>query len=194
VPDGGDGGGTRAPSRAERQRHGRCALARPIRCQPSVVADSLGRLELSPSGDVLVAGGLSGACSLFGAPEAATAGYDAWATRLAAADGAPSWSYRYGDDSFQTAHKSDGLVLAGVAGGTIDFGNGVALTSGSESSPIAPAFVAVLTDDGAGRFVRMVGEPLADLTVAADGSGGALVGVKCRRQRRLGAGAHYRLR
>jgi len=162
--------------------------ARTIRCQPYVVAHSRGRLELGASGDVLIAGGLAGNCSLFGAPEVASADYDAWATRLAAADGTPVWSHRYGDDSFQNAHESDGLVLAGVGGGSVDFGGGVALQSDPTASPVAPTFVAALDENGDASFARTVGGTLSYGAVARDGSGGALVGVNAAGPVDLGQG------
>jgi hypothetical protein len=125
---------------------------------------------------------------LFGAPEAASANYDAWATRLAAADGKPVWSRRYGDDSFQTAHASAGLALAGVAGGTTDFGGGVALSSAASPSPAAPTFVAAIDETGGATFARVAGGALSNAAVAGDGSGGALVGVNAAGQVDLGQG------
>jgi len=148
-----------------------------IRCDSGIVAHSVGRMVVGTSGDLEFGGGLSGTCSLFGATKRATLGYDAFAVRLAATDGANAWTRFFGDASFQNAHRSFGLALAGVAAGTVDFGDGVTLSSPPAGSPAAPTFVASLSEAGKASFARVVGESLSALTVAPDGIGGIVVGA-----------------
>jgi hypothetical protein len=133
-------------------------------------------LGLDSQGNVIVAGRFNGAIDFGGGALTAVGGTDVFVAKLSPM-GAHLWSQRFGDGANQVAQAlavdgSDNVLIAGSAGGSIDFGGGALVSAG-----LSDAFVAKLSPTGAHLWSKMYGDAQDQSAnaVIADAQGNVLV-------------------
>ena len=133
-------------------------------------------------GNILLAGPLAGTVDFGDGPKTSAGGVDIFVAKLAANDGAPLWSKRFGDSQSQTASglavdDAGDVVIAGTFTGTVDFGDGPKTSAGG-----ADIFVAKLdANDGAPLWSKAFGDSGNQVAngLAVDGAGNAIVSGAC---------------
>jgi beta-propeller repeat-containing protein len=99
-------------------------------------------LAVDASGNVTVTGQFQGTIDFGDGPHTSAGGNDIFVAKLDAS-GVPLWSKTFGDVSFAQSGKSisadpsGGVIVAGVFGGTVDFGGGSLICKGTSNAFVA---------------------------------------------------------
>ena len=141
------------------------------------------------AGDAYVAGSFSGTLNFGGVDLVSAGAGDAFLAKLDA-NGGHLWSKRFGDPAAQLAFgvASDGpgnVVIAGLMGGTVDFGAGPLVSAGG-----GDAYVASFDPAGTLRWAKRYGDASVQsaLSIAVDPSANIIVGGKFQGTMDLGCG------
>jgi hypothetical protein len=138
--------------------------------------DSPAAIVVDASNDVYIAGQFEGSVNFGSGPLTSAGSADAFALKLASADGAHVWSQKFGGTAFDGAQglavRSGAVVLAGVFAGSMTV-NATTLTSAGQID----TFVVGLTTAGVPSWAKSFGGTAADAPrgVAIDSTGNVLL-------------------
>lgn len=134
-------------------------------------------VAVAPSGNIVVAGRMTGTMKVGQTTLLSAGGYDAFVLELTP-DGAPIWGQRLGDSADQEAwgvavDGAGNVLVTGIFAGSIDLGGGPTVTS----QGLTDAFVVKLDPGGKPIWLAVAGGPLAQegVSIAADAAGDVIV-------------------